>query len=621
MFPGYSGGGYYGGGGGSYSSIPLDIKIPQFPSAAQYAGEAVNLQDAITRRQLTQAEIQNQQLLAQGRQKELDAANGIGQLISQNTSTPVPPAPPAAASSNSMAPAMNGDFGGESGPAAPVPDVQTAMPDQRQAYTAAAGQNVIGNIHGYPVTNWDAVRRQADANGWGKQFMAYDTERRNNDSAALTQEKNRLAVVADKLNMTAQAMTPLQMLDPKTSSPDQYQDAWRTARNTLLQNGVATEDQIPVNYNPDLAKQWFQMGPNAQKTLAEHMQFLDANNKLVQGQVATTADKAKVANTVLASAQSPDDVAHGILNAKGNGGFSDQDLVQLFHAVPDPQTGAPMMAQNGMPIVNWSPQVKAQAQQALVPPQDLARSQQANLQMIGPKLATAFDQGPDKYAAALSQVEQQYPDFKGVFPPNPTDRDAIMQASMPATAAETQQTRQQNADTRASMADTRASLAELQSKLLQMKIDAGGDSHKTLIAGLVNQAFNDSLNGGGKSIDDAIGNVSNASYYKGAPIGQYRAEVLQGLEALRGTTARAANAENKGGGSDILGKFAALAGKGKPTPASTPAATPAVTPAAPPPATRAAATAPPHINTQAAYDALPSGTVYIEPDGKTYRKP
>ena len=118
MFPGYSGGGYYGGGGGSYSSIPLDIKIPQFPSAAQYAGEAVNLQDAITRRQLTQAEIQNQQLLAQGRQKELDAANGIGQLISQNTSTPVPPAPPAAASSNSMAPAMNGDFGGESGPAA-----------------------------------------------------------------------------------------------------------------------------------------------------------------------------------------------------------------------------------------------------------------------------------------------------------------------------------------------------------------------------------------------------------------------------------------------------------------------------------------------------------------------
>ena len=495
------------------------------------------------------------------------------------------------------------------------------MPDQRQAYTAAAGQNVIGNIHGYPVTNWDAVRRQADANGWGKQFMAYDTERRNNDSAALTQEKNRLAVVADKLNMTAQAMTPLQMLDPKTSSPDQYQDAWRTARNTLLQNGVATEDQIPVNYNPDLAKQWFQMGPNAQKTLAEHMQFLDANNKLVQGQVATTADKAKVANTVLASAQSPDDVAHGILNAKGNGGFSDQDLVQLFHAVPDPQTGAPMMAQNGMPIVNWSPQVKAQAQQALVPPQDLARSQQANLQMIGPKLATAFDQGPDKYAAALSQVEQQYPDFKGVFPPNPTDRDAIMQASMPATAAETQQTRQQNADTRASMADTRASLAELQSKLLQMKIDAGGDSHKTLIAGLVNQAFNDSLNGGGKSIDDAIGNVSNASYYKGAPIGQYRAEVLQGLEALRGTTARAANAENKGGGSDILGKFAALAGKGKPTPASTPAATPAVTPAAPPPATRAAATAPPHINTQAAYDALPSGTVYIEPDGKTYRKP
>ena len=659
MFPGggYGGGGYGGGygGGGSYSSIPLDVKIPQFPSAAQYVGQMVSLQDAMARRQLTQAEVQNQNLLGQQRQEEINAQRDYGRLVAQNPQTSPQGSPPGAGNSMAAAVAPSGDFGGEAGAATPVPPVQTQSPEA--AHAALTEANTFGNVQGFPMVNNQNVYQQLRAMGHGLYADKVEATQRANDTAALANHAEALKNQASATDQLAQIATPfVSTLRDPDSTPAQKSESYRNFRNAALQlagpNGgkLLSAAQLPDQYttegpnNMGAASSWapylVDSNQKAQQIAGEQIAHVKALQEVAAGNVKAGEQTHTQALTLGATSNNADDIA-GAVAVMRREGAKPQDIANNLSGflVRNPD-GTPMYAQDGFPLVQFSPQAKAQAQQALIPPQDQTRDLQGRLQMTGPLLATAFDKDQDamgpgqvdpslatpsdraNYTAARNQLA---PDLKRFFPESPTDRDQIIRSGMTGTQTESAGARDeriaqgwQNADTRAYSAQTAAGVADLRSQLMQMKIDAGGDTHKTTIANLTNQALNDALNGGGHGVDDAIGNVSNAKYYQGAPIGQHRAEVLQALESMRGATARATNAENKEGSGDILGKFAALAGKNRPGTANPPAANP---PAAQAPKAAPPATAPPRITAQAAYDALPSGTIYTGSDGSRYKKP
>jgi hypothetical protein len=502
MFPGggYGGGGYGGGygGGGSYSSIPLDVKIPQFPSAAQYVGQMVSLQDAMARRQLTQAEVQNQNLLAQERQRDLGSGPGLAGLIAANTQQPT--VPPAANSSMAAAVAPFGDFGGEAGPATPV----QAGPTSDAQYKAAAAQHQIGDIHGYPVTDWNAVERGAVAGGWGPQFYKLRADQRANETAALTQQQEATKNWASNANNVAQIVTPFATaVRGQNPDPTQLQESWRQTRNQLLTlpgpgpNGkMFTEAQLPNQYTDtgagglgkpaDWAGHLFDSNPDAQRVAANAVNLLKNTQEAVQGNLKTVEDQTKFGRTAVASSPTQDDLNHQVLLAK-QGGVPNEMIGNLFPVARD-ANGQMLVAKNGVPIVQYSDQARAAAQQALIPPQDQTRDLQGRLQMTGPLLATAFDKDQDamgpgqvdpslatpsdraNYTAARNQLA---PDLKRFFPESPTDRDQIIRSGMTGTQTESAEARdariaqgdarvqqgQQNADTHSMMAGIAADRA------------------------------------------------------------------------------------------------------------------------------------------------------------------
>jgi hypothetical protein len=386
--------------------------------------------------------------------------------------------------------APSGDFGGEAGAATSVPPVQTQSPEA--AHAALTQANTFGSIQGYPMVNNQNVYQKLRAMGHGLYADKMEANQRANDTAALANHAEALKNQASATDQLAQIATPfVSTLRDPDSTPAQKSESYRNFRNAALQltgpsgGKMLTESQLPADYttegpgNMGAASSWapylVDSNQKAQQIAGEQIAHTKALQEVTAGNV-TAGEKMRTNALTLGSTSNNDQDISTAVMALRREGAKPQDIANNFSGflVRNPD-GTPMYAQDGFPLVRFSEQAKAQAQDALVAPQQKPEYQQKMLGQIGQQLATAFNQGAptgagpidlSAYNAAKADAETNHSFAKGIFPVTPQSGDDITRAALTAnqaTVAGQRDTKleqgQQNADTHTMMAGIAADRA------------------------------------------------------------------------------------------------------------------------------------------------------------------